>query len=71
MRRRLLAGAALALLAVPATGQAQSNTGGAGYGHPLPRLVATNFSVSPRTLQAWTLQATRPGARVNALRAER
>ena len=61
MRRRLLAGAALALLALPATAQAQSGgatvtapTGGAGYGTSAPGLTASRFAVSPRTL--------RPGA---------
>ncbi len=63
MRRRLLAGAALALLAWPATAQAQAQsggatvpapTGGAGYGTPAPRLTASRFAVAPRTL--------RPGA---------
>jgi murein DD-endopeptidase MepM/ murein hydrolase activator NlpD len=58
MRRRLLTGAVLALLAWPATGHAQSGgaappapTGGAGYGTPVPSLVASRFAVSPRTLQ--------------------
>ena len=57
MRRRLLAGAALALLAWPATGHAQSGgstvpapTGGAGYGSPVPKLTASRFAVTPRTL---------------------
>jgi len=61
MRRRLLAGAALALLAWPATGHAQSGgaavpgpTGGAGYRVTVPRLTASQFAVTPRTL--------RPGA---------
>jgi len=59
MRRRLLAGAALALLAWPATGQAQSGgatvpapTGGAGYGTAVPGLTASRFAVTPRTLRA-------------------
>jgi murein DD-endopeptidase MepM/ murein hydrolase activator NlpD len=61
MRRRLLAGAALALLAFPATGHAQSGgstvsapTGGAGYGTatPTPTLTASRFAVTPRTLQS-------------------
>jgi murein DD-endopeptidase MepM/ murein hydrolase activator NlpD len=58
MRRRLLAGAALALLAFPATGHAQSGgstvtapTGGAGYGTAAPALTAPRFAVTPRTLQ--------------------
>jgi murein DD-endopeptidase MepM/ murein hydrolase activator NlpD len=53
MRRRLLAGAALALLAMPATGRAQtvtSPTGGAGYGVSAPGLTASRFKVTPRTL---------------------
>jgi murein DD-endopeptidase MepM/ murein hydrolase activator NlpD len=57
MRRRLLAGAALALLAWPATGHAQSGgttvpapTGGAGYGSSVPKLTASRFAVTPRTL---------------------
>jgi murein DD-endopeptidase MepM/ murein hydrolase activator NlpD len=58
MRRRLLAGAALALLAWPATGQAQSGgasvpsapTGGARYGTAVPALTASRFAVAPRTL---------------------
>ena len=59
MRRRLLlAGAALALLALPATGHAQSGgatvtapTGGAGYGTSAPGLTASRFAVTPRTLK--------------------
>ena len=58
MRRRLLSGAALALLAWPATGQAQSGgagvpapTGGAGYGVPVPGLTASRFTVTPHTLK--------------------
>jgi murein DD-endopeptidase MepM/ murein hydrolase activator NlpD len=60
MRRRLLAGAAFALLVFPATGHAQSGgstvsapTGGAGYGTsaPAPALTASRFAVTPRTLQ--------------------
>jgi hypothetical protein len=57
MRRRLLLGTAVALLALPATGQAQSSgatvpaaTGGAGYGASVPVLTATRFRVAPRTL---------------------
>jgi murein DD-endopeptidase MepM/ murein hydrolase activator NlpD len=57
MRRRLLAGAAFALLVFPATGQAQSGgstvtapTGGAGYGTAAPALTASRFVVTPRTL---------------------
>ena len=57
MRRRLLAGAAVALLALPATGHAQSGgatvtapTGGAGYGTSAPGLTASRFKVTPRTL---------------------
>jgi hypothetical protein len=57
MRRRLLLGTAVALLALPATGQAQSSgatvpaaTGGAGYGASAPVLTATRFRVTPRTL---------------------
>jgi murein DD-endopeptidase MepM/ murein hydrolase activator NlpD len=57
MRRRLLAGAALALLAWPATGHAQSGgatvpapTGGAGYGTSVPTLIASRFAAAPRTL---------------------
>jgi len=59
MRRRLLTGAALALLAWPATGHAQSGgasvpapTGGAGYGTAVPGLTASRFAVTPRTLRA-------------------
>src|SRR4051794_15840353 len=59
MRRRLLAGAALAVLAWPATGHAQSGgaavpgpTGGAGYRAPVPGLTASRFAVTPRTLRA-------------------
>ena len=51
MRRRLLPGAAFALLVFPATGHAQSGgstvpatTGGAGYGAPAPGLTASRFS---------------------------
>jgi murein DD-endopeptidase MepM/ murein hydrolase activator NlpD len=58
MRRRLILGAALALLATPATGHAQSGgatvapaTGGAGYGTSPPSLTASRFAVSPHTLQ--------------------
>jgi len=58
MRCRLLTGVVLALLAWPATGHAQSGgapapapTGGAGYGAPVPSLVASRFAVTPRTLQ--------------------
>src|SRR3954452_7684762 len=58
MRRRLLAGAALALLAWPATGHAQSGgatvpgpTGGASYQVTVPRLTASRFEVTPRTLK--------------------
>src|SRR3954451_20688280 len=61
MRRRLLAGATLALLAWPATGHAQSGgaavpgpTGGAGYRVTVPKLTASRFAVTPRTV--------RPGA---------
>ena len=53
MRRRLLAGAALALLAWPATGHAQTvpaPTGGAGYGTSAPTLTASRFAVTPHTL---------------------
>ena len=57
MRRRLLAGAALALLAWPATGHAQSGgstvsapTGGAGYGTSVPALTASRFAVTPNIL---------------------
>ena len=59
MRHRLLLGAVLALLAWPATGHAQSGgtsvpapTGGAGYGTIVPKLVASRFSLTPRTLKA-------------------
>ena len=59
MRRRLLAGAALVLLALPATGQAQNGgatvtapTGGAGYGTSAPGLTASRFAVAPRTLES-------------------
>ena len=59
MRHRLLTGAVLALLAWPATGHAQSGgasvpapTGGAGYGVTVPRLVASRFTVAPRTIKA-------------------
>ncbi|HYM58283.1 MAG TPA: M23 family metallopeptidase [Solirubrobacteraceae bacterium] len=58
MRRRLLLAPALALLAVPSPGLAQSGgaptpgpTGGAGYGQTVGKLVATRFTVSPGTLQ--------------------
>ncbi len=58
MRRRLLLGAALALLALPATGHAQSGgatvpaaTGGAGYGTSAPTLTASHFAVTPRTIK--------------------
>ncbi len=58
MRCRLLAGVVLALLAWPATGHAQSGgvtppapTGGAGYGTPVPSLIASRFAVTPRRLQ--------------------
>ena len=58
MRGRLLTGAALALLAWPATGHAQSGgasvpapTGGAGYGTPAPALTASRFAVAPATLE--------------------
>jgi murein DD-endopeptidase MepM/ murein hydrolase activator NlpD len=52
MRHRLLTGAVLALLAWPATGHAQSGppTGGAGYGVSVPKLVASRFKLTPRTL---------------------
>ncbi|MEO8690723.1 MAG: M23 family metallopeptidase [Solirubrobacteraceae bacterium] len=57
MRRRLLLGTAVALLALPATGHAQSSgatvtapTGGAGYGASAPGLTASRFKVTPRTL---------------------
>jgi murein DD-endopeptidase MepM/ murein hydrolase activator NlpD len=57
MRRRLLLGTAVALLALPATGHAQSGgatvpatTGGAGYGASAPGLTASRFKVTPRTL---------------------
>ena len=57
MRRRVLLGTAVALLALPATGHAQSGgatvpatTGGAGYGAPAPVLTASRFKVTPRTL---------------------
>jgi murein DD-endopeptidase MepM/ murein hydrolase activator NlpD len=59
MRRRLLLGTAVALLALPATGHAQSGgatvpatTGGAGYGASAPGLTAKRFKVTPRTLTA-------------------
>jgi murein DD-endopeptidase MepM/ murein hydrolase activator NlpD len=59
MRRRLLLGTAVALLALPATGHAQSGgatvpaaTGGAGYGTSAPKLTASRFAVTPRTLKA-------------------
>jgi murein DD-endopeptidase MepM/ murein hydrolase activator NlpD len=78
MRRRLLAGAALALLAWPATGHAQSGgatvpgpTGGAGYGASVPGLIATRFAVTPRTLAPgaaltfrYRIDGTRRSARV-------
>ena len=55
--RRLLLGIAVALLALPATGHAQSGgatiapaTGGAGYGASAPGLTASRFKVTPRTL---------------------
>ena len=58
MRHRLLLGAVLALLALPATGHAQSGgaspaapTGGAGYGVTVPRLVASRFALTPATLK--------------------
>ena len=64
MRRRLLAGAAFALLVFPATGHAQSGgstvsapTGGAGYGTAPPGIIASRFAVTPRALQ--------PGAAVS------
>jgi murein DD-endopeptidase MepM/ murein hydrolase activator NlpD len=52
-------GAVLALLALPATGHAQSGgasppsapTGGAGYGATVPALTASRFAVAPRRLQ--------------------
>jgi len=51
-------GAALALLALPATGHAQSGgatvapaTGGAGYGTSAPGLTASRFAVSPHVLR--------------------
>ena len=57
MRRRLLLGTAVALLALPATGHAQNGgatvapaTGGAGYGASPPSLTASRFKVTPRTL---------------------
>ena len=57
MRRRVLLGTAVALLALPATGHAQSGgatvpatTGGAGYGTSAPGLTASRFKVTPRTL---------------------
>jgi murein DD-endopeptidase MepM/ murein hydrolase activator NlpD len=55
MRHRLLLGAVLALLALPATGHAQSGrtppTGGAGYGIAVPQLVASRFALTPRKLE--------------------
>ncbi len=58
MRHRLLLGAVLALLALPATGHAQSGgaspaapTGGAGYGVKVPQLVASRFALTPATLK--------------------
>jgi murein DD-endopeptidase MepM/ murein hydrolase activator NlpD len=53
MRHRLLVGAVLALLAWPATGHAKTSgapTGGAGYGITVPKLVASRFTLTPRTL---------------------
>ena len=57
MRHRLLTGGVLALLAWPATVHAQSGgtsgsvpTGGAAYGVTAPRLVASRFTVAPRTI---------------------
>ena len=47
-------GAVLALLALPATGQAKTGgapTGGASYGATPPRLVASRFTLTPRTLK--------------------
>jgi murein DD-endopeptidase MepM/ murein hydrolase activator NlpD len=47
-------GAVLALLALPATGQAETGgapTGGASYGATPPRLVASRFTLTPRTLK--------------------
>jgi hypothetical protein len=59
MRHRLLTGAVLALLALPATGHAQSGgtsvqapTGGARYGVDVPALVASRFAVAPRRIQS-------------------
>jgi murein DD-endopeptidase MepM/ murein hydrolase activator NlpD len=61
MRRRLLLGTAVALLALPATGHAQSGgatvpstVGGAGSGGPAPALTASRFKVTPRTLTPGT-----------------
>ena len=57
MRHRLLTGGVLALLAWPATVHAQSGgtsgsapTGGAAYGITAPRLIASRFTVAPRTI---------------------
>ena len=50
-------GAVLALLALPATGQAKTGgapTGGASYGATPPRLVASRFTLTPRTLKPGT-----------------
>jgi murein DD-endopeptidase MepM/ murein hydrolase activator NlpD len=47
-------GAVLALLALPATGHAKTGgapTGGASYGATPPRLVASRFTLTPRTLK--------------------
>ena len=53
MRHRLLLGAVLALLALPATGHAKTGgapTGGASYGATPPRLVASRFTLTPRAV---------------------
>jgi murein DD-endopeptidase MepM/ murein hydrolase activator NlpD len=59
MRCRLLAGAALVMLAWPATAHGQSGgasvpglTGGAGYEPDVPTLTASRFSVTPHTLRS-------------------
>ncbi len=80
MRRRLLTGAALALLPGPATAQAQAQrggatvpapTGGAGSGTAAPRRTASRFAVTPRTLRPgaaarfrYRIDGTQPTARV-------
>jgi murein DD-endopeptidase MepM/ murein hydrolase activator NlpD len=55
-------GAVLALLALPATGHAKTGgapTGGASYGSIPPRLVASRFTLTPRTLKPGAALAIR------------